>query len=95
MSGVEYLQQIVLIHIPGKDHIVEPGPDNPEYDGKDGQVQVVLLVLACPFRLHHGHTDARQHADPDHNAVVGNIKTEHGHRLSHVFQMDADIGEFN
>ncbi len=93
IPGIEYAQQIILVIIPGEHHIVDAGPDDGEDDGINGEIPVVVRIL--PRHLGHvrRHEDARQHADADDQAIVGNAETKDAEGLGHVPQVDSQVRE--
>ena len=93
IPGIEYAQQIILVIIPGEHHIVDAGPDDGEDDGINGEIPVVVRIL--PRHLGHvrRHEDARQHADADDQAIVGNAEAKDAEGLGHVPQVDSQVRE--
>ena len=65
-----------LIHIPGKDYIINPRPDNRKYYSINCQVIVILRILLCPLCLQCCNTDGLLAMRLPVDAVRGSDITE-------------------
>lgn len=86
-------QQVVLIAVPLKDHIVDPGANQPEKHAIDGEIPVILRILPGLFRYVGHYGDTGDHADGDNYPIQGNIKTKYREALRNIFEIQSQVGE--
>ena len=84
-------RQIVLIIVPRKYHIVNAASYNGKNDSIDGEIPVVIRILACNFRHIDCHQKPGKHAQPDNQSIESYIKSEYTERLRHVMQIYSQI----
>ena len=92
---IQNLQKVILIHVPGKNHIIQPG----SYDAKDHtdhpHIQIILRILPGTLCLrgdnHKTKKDCGSYDDP----IICNFKSKDGNRLSDMFQMNSKMWKTN
>ena len=88
---VEDLQQVILVEVPHKGHIIDAGPDDRrDHDpGKGIPVEVGILPrLFCDVRGDH---DAGQHRGRDQDPVEGDPEISDHDRLGNIPKIDTQI----
>ena len=88
-------EQIVLVIIPGKDHIINPCPNYGKNHRPNRKIPIVILILPRLFCDLYCRQQTRYNPDADDETVKGNLKAEHAERPGHIFQIDSQIWECN
>ena len=95
LADVENTQKIILIIVPGKYNVVNPCPENTGCDADHRKIEVLLRVLPRPLCLSLGNPDRNHHTGYDHDAVIGNGKSENTDVFSHMIEINPEIGKIN
>ena len=95
VADIENAEQIVLVHIPGKHHIVHPGADDGQHHGDHGQIQIHFRILARAFCLPLGQQHTADDADANDDAVIGNGKAADGYVFAHMLQVNSQMGKID
>ena len=93
LPEIENIQQIVLVQIPGKNHEIKSGTDNPGNYAYNAHIKIVVRILPGPLCLGCRNQKTNQNSRSDNNPVIGHLKAKNTDRLSHVFQFNSKIGK--
>jgi hypothetical protein len=92
---IEDLQQIILIGVPEKDHIVDARADDRKDHDPDGRIPVGIRILPRLFCHVRSHDDAGQHRCGKDAAIKGDGISANIKGLRHILQIDPEVRESN
>src|SRR5699024_7280655 len=95
MPDIDDIQKIILVVIPGKNHIVGSRPDNSGDHHADQVIQINLRILSGPLRFSLCHKKPHQKACGNDDPVKHNRKSPDGNVPSHMVQYDPEMGKSN
>ena len=88
---IKDLQQVILIHIPHKDDIIDPGADYGQDQQVDPDVPDRVWIQTCLFGHMGGQQKAGQHGQGYHDPVHGDRKTADHNVLGDIFQINSQM----
>ena len=94
-SQIENGERVIRVFPPGKNHIIQPGPDDRRSQRDQGNVQVVIRTLSgflCP-EPHRPYPE--EHAKDNRDPVKGDGKVPDEKLLSDMPQINAQMRKIN
>ena len=93
MSGIYNLRRIILIIIPGKNHIIHPGTDNCRYHHPQQVIQIQFGILSCSLCFLLGNQQSGQKAGSNDDPIIHNLKISNGYCPANIGQHHPQMGK--
>ena len=95
LSQIKNTEQVILIIIPGENHIISSRTDNGKYNRINYHICVGIRILPGPLCLPFRQVKPQQNGASHNNPVISNFKAKNRDRFSHMLQADTQMRKAN
>ena len=95
LTQIKYLQQIVLVPVPGERNIIDTRTNQRTDNSDDRQIKIVVLILPTALCLTQSDKQSHQHCKCQRQSIKSDLKIADMDRFANMTQINVKIWEID